>query len=381
MSFLRWMWAWLNIRAGWLCLGGLGLVALWNWRAWRHDRALADRLRAEEPEPVELAATPRVSVLVAAWNEADMIEGHIKSFLALRYPNKELILCAGGSDGTYALARRYAGERVTVLEQQTAEGKQAALRRCLERAMGEIIFLADADSLLDDQPFERVLAPLIDGGEEAATGRFAPLRRQRGNPFVLMQWYVDNFGRARAPNYVEGLIGRNAAIHRSVLDRSGGFSADVATGTDYFLARQLLAAGVRIRYVADSLVETEFVTAIRPYLRQQSRWLRNILVHGRAFGAVHQVRSALAQCLAGTLFLLWLLALPVTGGLGLALWLVVWLHGLLSRYRYIRFGEVTLRQPRRASLYLLAPLYLLLDQVMLFCALLEWLLPARRRRW
>ena len=380
MSF-RWIWAWLNQHAGWLCLAGLGLVALWNWRAWRRDRALAGRIRAQEPEPVELGTAPRVSVLVAAWNEAELIEGHIESFLALRFPNKELILCAGGSDSTHALARRYAGESVTVLEQQPGEGKQAALRRCLERAMGEIIYLTDADSLLDDQPFERVLALLIDGGEEAATGRFAPLRRQRGNPFVLMQWYVDNFGRARAPNYVEGLIGRNAAIHRSVLDRSGGFSADVATGTDYYLACQLLAAGVRIRYVADSLVETEFVTAIRPYLRQQSRWLRNILFHGRAFGAVHQVRSALAQCLAGTVFLLWPLAFPFTGGLGLGLWLVVWFHGVLSRYRYMRFGEVTLRQPRRASLYLLAPLYLLLDQVMLSWALLEWLLPATRRRW
>ena len=115
MSFLRWMWGWLDIRAGWLCLGGLGLVALWNWRAWRRDRALAEQLHAEEPKPVELRATPRVSVLVAAWNEADMIEGHIKSFLALRYPNKELILCAGGNDGTYEIARRQAGEGLSLI--------------------------------------------------------------------------------------------------------------------------------------------------------------------------------------------------------------------------------------------------------------------------
>lgn len=377
------VWAWLNDHAGWLFLGGLGLVALWNWRAWRRDRVLADRRKELKPlPPLETwPDLPLVSVLVAAWNEAEMIESHIESFLALRYPHKELVLCAGGRDGTYELAQQYAGEGVTVLEQQPGEGKQRALRRCLAEVSGEIVYLIDADCLLDDQSFERVLAALVDSDEEAATGRFAPLRRQRDNPFVLMQWYVDNFGRARVPDYIEGLIGRNAAVRRPTLERSGGFSPDVYTGTDYFLARQLLADGVRIRYVTDSSVETEFATSARAYLRQQSRWLRNILLHGRAFGAVHQVRSALAQCLIGLLLLLWLLAIPITGRLGLASWLAVLLHGIFSRYRYIGFAEITLSQPRRVSLYLLAPLYLLLDQAMLSFALWEWLLPSRRRRW
>jgi hypothetical protein len=57
--------AWLNARAGWLFLAGLGMVAAWNWRKWRQDRALALRLRAQKPEPVQLQSRPKVSVLVA----------------------------------------------------------------------------------------------------------------------------------------------------------------------------------------------------------------------------------------------------------------------------------------------------------------------------
>jgi hypothetical protein len=84
------------------------MVAAWNWWKWRQDRVLALRLRAQEAEPVQLKSTPKVSVLVAAWNEADMIREHIESFLRLRYPNKELILCAGG--GRCGLPEEVCGE-------------------------------------------------------------------------------------------------------------------------------------------------------------------------------------------------------------------------------------------------------------------------------
>jgi hypothetical protein len=57
--------AWLDARAGWLFLVGLGMVAAWNWWKWRQDRALALRLRAQKAEPVQLKSTPKVSVLVA----------------------------------------------------------------------------------------------------------------------------------------------------------------------------------------------------------------------------------------------------------------------------------------------------------------------------
>ncbi|KPV50504.1 hypothetical protein SE17_26565, partial [Kouleothrix aurantiaca] len=82
----------LNRHAGKILLAGLALVAAHNWRQWQNDRALAERLRAEQLALPQLAHTPRVSALVAAWNEAEHIAAHIESFLALDYPNSELIL-------------------------------------------------------------------------------------------------------------------------------------------------------------------------------------------------------------------------------------------------------------------------------------------------
>ncbi|HUW13260.1 MAG TPA: glycosyltransferase, partial [Anaerolineae bacterium] len=123
-----------------------------------------------------------------AWNEAANIGPCIESVLGLRYPHVELVVCAGGDDGTLSSARRYANSAVMVLEQYPGEGKQRALQRCFEQCSGDIIFLTDADCLLDDDSFERVVAPVASGTEEVATGSWRPLDTQLRNPFVLYQW-------------------------------------------------------------------------------------------------------------------------------------------------------------------------------------------------
>ena len=374
-------WAWLNHHALAIFGAGLVVVALFNLWQWRADRARALQIRARPIAPIHLKATPRVTILAAAWNEAGHIAAHLQSVCALRYPNKEYILCAGGPDGTYALACRQAADWMKVLEQQPGEGKQRALRRCWMHATGEVVFLTDTDCMMNNDAFVRTLAPVINNEAEAATGRFAPLAEQQTHPFARMQWCVDNYGRTFSGPYIEGLIGRNAALTRRVIEQTGGFSADVLIGTDYYLARQVVAAGEQIRYVHASIIETQYALSVRAYVRQQSRWLRNILQHGAAFGAKTQASSALRQCLLGAMLTVWLLVLPFTGSLSLSLWLSVVACGTFARFRYIRFGELTLGLPTDFRVYTLAPLYLLLDQFMLAYTLIEWRLPRLRWRW
>ena len=165
--------------AGVALAGGVAALVAYNLRQWRRDRALAVALRtAREDSRPAVAVTPRVTVLVAAWNEADLIERHVESVLALRYPNLEYVLCAGGTDDTYRLASRYERPGVVVLEQRPGEGKQAALRRGLQHASGDVIFLTDADCLLDDDSFERTVAPIVAGEAEATSGGSRPLTAQ-----------------------------------------------------------------------------------------------------------------------------------------------------------------------------------------------------------
>jgi cellulose synthase/poly-beta-1,6-N-acetylglucosamine synthase-like glycosyltransferase len=200
-----------------------------------------------------------------------------------------------------------------------------------------------------------------------------------------MQWCSEHYARANNParqkGEVEGLIGRNAALTRELLARTGDFAATVAIGTDYYLARQIVALGERIAYVHGSCVATTFATAPTHYLSQQSRWLRNILQHGPAFGASAQVRAAQQQCLIGLGMLGGLATLPLIGAAGRTLWLVAFLHGLCSRWRYIQFAIRTLKLRPSPGLYLRMPLYLLLDLFVLAYSLPAAYVPGVKWRW
>ena len=124
----------MNRHAGKLLLVGMGASALYNWHLWRRDKNYMSN--REELDPFlpldEWPALPKINALVPAWNEADHIEAHIHSFLNLRYPNKELVLVAGGVDGTYQMAKLLSGDQVKVLQQFPGEGKQKALQRGLK---------------------------------------------------------------------------------------------------------------------------------------------------------------------------------------------------------------------------------------------------------
>jgi len=375
---MKTLWELLNAQAGWVFFLGLAAVLLWFCWQQRQDQALALRLRAEKPDPPQLAATPKVSVLVAAWNEAHIVGEHIESFLRLRYPNRELILCAGGNDGTYEIASQHAGGQVLLLQQQQGEGKQRALQRCVNQADGEIIFLTDADCLLDDDSFERTLAPLLQG-EDVATGTSRPLRSQLHNPFVAHQWYTNLFADARRPEFVSGILGRNCALKREALQQIGGFGAQVYTGTDYHTAKLLLRHGSDLRHVQDSAVQTRYPETFRSYWRRQSRWLRNPMVHGPAFGAYDELALALRTSLAG--WAMWLLPFLslAAGPIVLAVWGVLLAHAFLAKLRYARFARLYQGIEIPLKHYLLIPLYTFVD-------FLAWSLPSldmliRRHQW
>jgi cellulose synthase/poly-beta-1,6-N-acetylglucosamine synthase-like glycosyltransferase len=372
-----------NRHAGKLLLLGLAGVAVHNWRLWQRDKSLLARQKEPDPlPPFDTGADlPLVSVLVAAWNEGEMIGRHIEAFQRLRYPRKELVLCAGGQDNTYDLAASYAADGVIVLRQEPGEGKQRALRRCLERATGEVIFLTDADCLLDDESFERTLAPVIHEGEVVATGTSRPLPGQCANPFVLHQWFIQAGGAARQGAYVGGILGRNAALRRDALEAAGGFDAEVRTGTDYHMAKQVLRQGYRIRHVPDSAVETPFPETLAQYRRQHTRWLRNVVVHGLRFRDYGEVLRCLIPSLLGGLMLAGPLVALFLGPVDLVGWLLLFLHALLSRVRYMRFGESLTHCRFPGEAYARLPLYMLADFATWATTLLQYLSEGGRRQW
>jgi len=330
-----------------------------------------------------LRAYPRVSILVAAWNEANMIARHIESVVGLEYPNKEYIVCAGGADETFEIAQRYAGPGVLVLEQAPGEGKQRALRKAFQRSTGSIVYLTDADCIVNDVSFERVLAPLINEAEPAATGgSIPPVEQRRTCGFVAYQWGIQLYALAHAPAYGDGLLGRNAAVCRDVLEVCGAFDEAVPTGTDYHLAKALRGHGYRIRNVPASMAKTSYASGWRQYARQQRRWLRNVALLGARAGAWNEVRASVQTSVVGVVMLLGVTTV-FTSHLLFALLAPGMLQSVAAKIRYMRFGSLLdgqrVANPLRTFAAALS--YTVGEFVVWALPLIDYPFEGRRRQW
>ena len=94
---------------------------------------------------------PTVTVVIAAYNEADVIEHTVLNKLAQRYPEDKLdviVVSDGSDDETDQIVGRLAvpGSRVRLIRQEPRQGKTAALNQAVATATSDVIVFSDANS-------------------------------------------------------------------------------------------------------------------------------------------------------------------------------------------------------------------------------------------
>jgi cellulose synthase/poly-beta-1,6-N-acetylglucosamine synthase-like glycosyltransferase len=117
---------------------------------------LLARAKGEEAA-VEPGAEADVSVIVAAYDEEDVIARKVENVLSLDYPadRLELIVASDGSaDATVERARAAGADRVLELPRG---GKVRAQDQAVERARGEIVVFSDANAQLEPDAVKRIV--------------------------------------------------------------------------------------------------------------------------------------------------------------------------------------------------------------------------------
>jgi cellulose synthase/poly-beta-1,6-N-acetylglucosamine synthase-like glycosyltransferase len=134
--------------------------------AWLLGRTIG---RPTEAAPI----LPSVTVLIAAYNEADHIEETVRNKLAQDYPEELLdviVISDGATDGTDELVRGF-GPRVSLVRQEDRAGKTAALNRVAGEAGGEILVFSDANSIYSPDAVRRLVANFVDPKVGYVTGK------------------------------------------------------------------------------------------------------------------------------------------------------------------------------------------------------------------
>lgn len=103
--------------------------------------------RSEFKKDVEL---PYLTLLIAAYNEEDIIEPKISNTLSLKYPKDKMqviFITDGSTDYTAEKIRKC--KEVTLLHEDTRNGKMAAIKRAMPFINGEITIFTDANTFLN----------------------------------------------------------------------------------------------------------------------------------------------------------------------------------------------------------------------------------------
>jgi cellulose synthase/poly-beta-1,6-N-acetylglucosamine synthase-like glycosyltransferase len=117
------------------------------------------------------AGAPAVSLVIAAYDEEDVIAAKVANALALDYPRErlELIVASDGSgDATVERARAAGADLVLDLPRA---GKLAAQNAAAEKASGEILAFSDANSLWSPDALRRLVEPFSDPSVGYACGQ------------------------------------------------------------------------------------------------------------------------------------------------------------------------------------------------------------------
>jgi len=197
--------------------------------------------------------SPRVSVIVAAYNAAGHLPGALESVLAQTYNDWEVVVADDGStDETSAVAARF-GPRVRVVRSEVNRGLAAARNLALAHARGELVAILDSDDAwLPDFLAEQV--PLVTGdvGIACCDAWLATPEGRTG------ERYGDRFGRPDGEVTLATLLRSNpifvcAVAPRAVVEAAGGFDERLRSVEDLDLWLRIVARGHRVAYNARPL--------------------------------------------------------------------------------------------------------------------------------
>lgn len=122
-------------------------------------KQLFKNTRAGLKKEQQLDPDPEVTIVVAAYNEGDIIEYKIRNCLGINYPSNKLsflFITDGSNDDSTAIIQKY--PQIKLLHQHKRKGKTAALNRAMTHVTSSITIFCDANTMLNKSAVKRIVS-------------------------------------------------------------------------------------------------------------------------------------------------------------------------------------------------------------------------------
>lgn len=250
---------------------------------------------------------PKVTLAVAAWNEAGVIRKKVENSLGLDYPSERIQILVGSDgsdDGTDEIVREVDDPRV-LLSTGRRTGKVGVLNRIVPMASGEIVVFSDANTVFDPAAVRMLVRHFQDPEVGLVCGRLRLYNPSNPGFEESQYWLYESFLK-----FHEGkrgaVMGANGGIYAMRKNLFRRLPPDTVVD-DFVMAGQCLLAGRRVIYDPEAVAWEE---TTEDYKKERSRRARiaagnfHALAHLR--GLLHPSRGFVAFAFASHKLLRWM---------------------------------------------------------------------------
>ena len=117
---------------------------------------------------------PKVTVIIAAYNEEKNVSDKLNNVLSCQYPEDALTIIVGSdasTDQTDQIVRQHPDPRVSLIRVEGRQGKTQVQNVCAAAAEGQFLIFTDATTLLEQDAIGNIVKPFVDPGVGAVAGK------------------------------------------------------------------------------------------------------------------------------------------------------------------------------------------------------------------
>jgi cellulose synthase/poly-beta-1,6-N-acetylglucosamine synthase-like glycosyltransferase len=229
--------------------------------------------RQTDPAGLRDEELPLVSLLVAAYNEEDVIEERIRNALALNYPSDKLdivIASDGSTDATSEIVKRFAHRKVRLLNYPCQRGKPITLNCSFPELKGDIVLMSDANTEYDRMAARSIVRWFRDPGVGVVCGRLVLTDPDTGGNADSLYWKYETFLK-KCEGQLQALLGANGGIYAIRRELFRPIPKDT-TVDDFVIPLQAkLRTGCAIIFDSQAVAREETPTTVGSEFHRRSR--------------------------------------------------------------------------------------------------------------
>ncbi|MBD3211520.1 MAG: glycosyltransferase [Candidatus Lokiarchaeota archaeon] len=224
----------------------------------------------------DLDKTPFVNFIIPAWKESETLIRTLKNLKELNYPKYKVIVNAGGNQKTIDIAKSFEqSNKFKILIQESGKGKIRAINDCLKVIDKGIIYLLDADVLINENLLLNMIFPITNNGESVVVSPLKPYKDFREKDIVKYTFIIRQTNISKEISNYTNKIGPNTVIDYKAIKMIKQFTEGQYSDDNLVIAGDLIRNNFKILHIREYEGEIYLPPNIKELFNQNLRWIGN----------------------------------------------------------------------------------------------------------